>query len=179
MARVVAFSDGTGREPRCFPSLRSRPFVPFRADCPSCLENREEREPRSRFSPAIPTAHSSRFRFVLGASLILLRGGSGPIGGRVRGCGVTVVAFLWVDIEEEGLLAGRDTGEEERKRGRKSTGGKEDFIFGGWLGERLFSVPPLPPPPPCAPSLPCSAVPRSPPPTSSEGISDTRNWLIL
>lgn len=60
---------------------------------------------------------------------------------------VTVVAFLWVDIEEEGLVARGDTGErkKERKRSRKSMGGKEDFIFGGWLEVRSFSIPPSPP----------------------------------
>lgn len=64
---------------------------------------------------------------------------------------VTVVAFLWVDIEEEGLVARGDTGErkKERKRSRKSMGGKEDFIFGGWLEVRSFSIPPsLPSPSP-------------------------------
>lgn len=67
---------------------------------------------------------------------------------------VTLVAFLWVDIEEEGLVARGDTGEKkkERKRSRKSTGGKEDFIFGGWLEVRSFSIPSPPPSPPPFPS---------------------------
>ena len=45
----------------------------------------------------------------------------------------------------------------DRERSRKNTGGKEDFIFGGWLEERSFSVPPPPPPP----------IPSSPTPTLS------------
>lgn len=84
---------------------------------------------------------------------------------------VMVVAFLWVDIEEEGLVARGDTGErkKERKRSRKSTGGKEDFIFGGWLEVRSFSIPPpFPPssPPPLSllPSSTLSAVRSSVPP---------------
>lgn len=105
---------------------------------------------------------------------------------------VTVVAFLWVDIEEEGLVARGDTGErkKERKRSRKSMGGKEDFIFGGWLEVRSFSIPPSPP---CSSSFSFSSFSfssfffysfgcsffRTTFKDSFEGTSDTRNRLIL
>lgn len=53
----------------------------------------------------------------------------------------SVVAFLWVDIEEEGLPRGKTRESSDVKREtkigregkRRSTDGKENFIFGGWF----------------------------------------------
>lgn len=103
---------------------------------------------------------------------------------------VTVVAFLWVDIEEEGLVARGDTGErkEERKKEREvekvRVGKKILFLVGGsryglsrflllllllliLLLFLLFFY-----------SFGCSFF-RTTSKDSFEGTSDTRNRLIL